>query len=93
MRSVRSHSSLSTSFPDSKVTSLDEHGFSTIALAVQCSGPLPTPTDKEYSMKDSTARDRFDAAVKQNQARIDALPHGPERDAYVEGLADGCAID
>jgi hypothetical protein len=38
-------------------------------------------------------RDRFEAAIKQNQATIDAMPHGSERDAYIEGLADGSAIE
>jgi hypothetical protein len=30
----------------------------------------------------------FDAAIERNRCRIDAMPHGPERDALIEGIAD-----
>jgi hypothetical protein len=37
--------------------------------------------------------ERFEAAVQQNRTTIDSMPHGPERDAYVEGLADGASVE
>jgi hypothetical protein len=58
------------------------------------STPRPTLTAKEQSMKDTSdepARDNFEAAVKKHQARIDAMPYGPVRGVYIEGLTDAIA--
>jgi hypothetical protein len=30
----------------------------------------------------------FEAAIERNRSRIDNMPNGPERDAYIEGMAD-----
>lgn len=44
-------------------------------------------------VSDKRGQARFEIAVERFRRRIDAMPYGPTRDAYVEGIADAVTID